>query len=68
MGQDKNSLAKTPHGFTVGIDSTQRSFSERSRARGSVWHWLGKELKIGSPRIGWVRLFWQFLSFDPERP
>ena len=43
MGQDKNSLAKTPHGFTVGIDSTQRSFSERSRARGSVWQWLGKE-------------------------
>jgi hypothetical protein len=33
MGQDKNSLVKTPHGFTVGIDSTQRSFSERSRAR-----------------------------------
>ena len=68
MGQDKNSLAKTPHGFTVGIDSTQRSFREGSRARGSVWHWLRKELKIGLSRIGWVRLFWQFLSFDPERP
>ena len=46
MGQDKNSLAKTPHGFTVGIDSTQRSFREGSRARGSVWHWLGKEFAV----------------------
>ena len=50
MGQDKNFLAKTPHGFTVGIDSTQRSFSERSRARGSVWHWLGKE--FAAHRLG----------------
>ena len=31
MGRDKNSSAKTPNGFTVGIDSTRRSFSERSR-------------------------------------
>jgi hypothetical protein len=43
MGRDKNCSAKTPNGFTVGIDSTQRSFSERSRARGSFWQWLGKE-------------------------
>src|SRR5882724_2004802 len=58
MGRDKNSSATTPNGFTVGIDSTHVP-SERSRARGSVWHWLGKEFKIRSPRIGWVRLLAQ---------
>ena len=68
MERDKNSSAKTPNGFTVGIDSTHVPSANVPARAVSVWHWLGKEFKISSPRIGWIRLLAQFLSFDPEKP